>query len=207
MNSVNCSPNSSAPPPRPLAPIRAEPPQQPHRSNIAQVSILHHHHHTHNSKQTHHSAMPFLRPSSSALRASRCLANTSHSALPSSSKAMTPAAAAMFWSSSRAQAADHAHDAHEDQYDPPSGWLWGVKPGEKYQKEGWEGVWVWGFFGSLGLGVVAYAFKPDTSYVLFCFVYSVFATWWEGGGGDDGLVDIGMGNVGWGYELWLTRRF
>lgn len=24
---------------------------------------------------------------------------------------------------------------------------------------------MWGFFGSLGLGVVAYAFKPDTSYV------------------------------------------
>jgi len=58
------------------------------------------------------------------------------------------------------KAADHAH---EDHYDPPSGWLFGVKPGEKPEKEGWETVWVWGFFGSLGLGVVAYAFKPDTS--------------------------------------------
>lgn len=65
-----------------------------------------------------------------------------------------------FSSSGAKRAADHAH---EDHYDPPSGWLWGLKPGEKAEKEGWETVWVWGFFGSLGLGVVAYAFKPDTS--------------------------------------------
>jgi len=49
--------------------------------------------------------------------------------------------------------------------DPPTGWLFGVKPGEQYQKEGWEGVWYWGFFGSLAFAVVAYAFKPDTRYV------------------------------------------
>ncbi|RDW66219.1 hypothetical protein BP5796_08022 [Coleophoma crateriformis] len=61
---------------------------------------------------------------------------------------------------SRLAAADHAH---EDHYDPPSGWLFGVKPGEKAEKEGWEGIWVYGFFGSLGLAAVAYAFKPDTS--------------------------------------------
>jgi hypothetical protein len=65
-----------------------------------------------------------------------------------------------FSNSKERKAADHAH---EDHYDPPSGWLFGVKPGEKPEKEGWETVWVWGFFGSLGLGVVAYAFKPDTS--------------------------------------------
>ena len=65
-----------------------------------------------------------------------------------------------FSQSNQRQAADHAH---EDHYDPPSGWLFGVKPGEKPEKEGWENVWIWGFFGSLGLGVVAYAFKPDTS--------------------------------------------
>ncbi len=53
--------------------------------------------------------------------------------------------------------------AHEDHYDPPSGWLWGVPPGEKYKKEGWENMWIYGFFGSLGLAVVAYAYKPDTS--------------------------------------------
>jgi hypothetical protein len=110
--------------------------------------------------------MPLLRPSSSALRASRCLIpnNTTQTAV-----AIPSRAAATFSSSARSAAADHAshdgHDAHEDHYDPPTGWLWGIKPGEKYQKEGWEGIWVWGFFGSLGLGVVAYAFKPDTSYV------------------------------------------
>ena len=65
-----------------------------------------------------------------------------------------------FSQSTGRKAADHAHEEH---YDPPSGWLFGVKPGEKAEKEGWETVWVWGFFGSLGLGVVAYAFKPDTS--------------------------------------------
>jgi hypothetical protein len=65
-----------------------------------------------------------------------------------------------FSQSTETKAADHAH---EDHYDPPSGWLFGVKPGEKAEKEGWETVWIWGFFGSLGLGVVAYAFKPDTS--------------------------------------------
>ncbi|CAL3968915.1 unnamed protein product [Diplocarpon coronariae] len=59
-------------------------------------------------------------------------------------------------------AADADH-AHEDHFDPPSGWLFGVKPGEKAEKEGWEGIWVYGFFGSLGLAAVAYAFKPDTS--------------------------------------------
>ncbi|OCK90292.1 uncharacterized protein K441DRAFT_473103, partial [Cenococcum geophilum 1.58] len=53
--------------------------------------------------------------------------------------------------------------SHEDHYDPPSGWLWGVPPGQKYQKEGWENIWFWGFCGSLGLGVIAYAYKPDTS--------------------------------------------
>jgi hypothetical protein len=62
--------------------------------------------------------------------------------------------------SSRA-AADHG--AHEDHYDPPSGWLWGIKPGEKPEKEGWENIYIYGMFGSLGLAAVAYAFKPDTS--------------------------------------------
>ena len=53
--------------------------------------------------------------------------------------------------------------SHESHYDPPSGWLFGVPPGQKYQKEGWENTWVYGFWGSLVLGVVAYAYKPDTS--------------------------------------------
>lgn len=54
--------------------------------------------------------------------------------------------------------------AHGDHYDPPSGWLFGVQPG-KYQQEGWEKVWFWGFFGSLGMAGLAYCYKPDTRYV------------------------------------------
>ncbi|KAL9030125.1 MAG: hypothetical protein Q9196_001716 [Gyalolechia fulgens] len=53
-------------------------------------------------------------------------------------------------------------DTHSH-YDPPSGWLWGIPPGEKREKEGWENVWIYGFFGGLLMGVVAYAYKPDTS--------------------------------------------
>ncbi|KAH7068978.1 ESSS subunit of NADH:ubiquinone oxidoreductase-domain-containing protein [Paraphoma chrysanthemicola] len=52
---------------------------------------------------------------------------------------------------------------HESHYDPPNGWLFGVKPGEKYEKEGWEGAMYWGFCGAMAFGIVAYAFKPDTS--------------------------------------------
>lgn len=53
--------------------------------------------------------------------------------------------------------------SHGPQYDPPSGWLFGVKPGEKYQKEGWETPFFYGFCGSLVLAAIAYGFKPDTS--------------------------------------------
>ena len=49
------------------------------------------------------------------------------------------------------------------QYDPPTGWLWGVRPGEKYQNEGWEGLFFYGFWGSLIVFAIAYAWKPDTS--------------------------------------------
>lgn len=52
--------------------------------------------------------------------------------------------------------------AHEDPYEPTGGWLFGVKPGEKYESEGWENVWYYGFFGSLLFGVVGYCYKPDT---------------------------------------------
>ena len=55
------------------------------------------------------------------------------------------------------------HDGHGSHYDPPGGWLWGIRPGEKYEKEGWENLFFYGFYGSIGLAVVAYAFKPDTS--------------------------------------------
>ncbi|KAK4454094.1 ESSS subunit of NADH:ubiquinone oxidoreductase [Podospora aff. communis PSN243] len=49
------------------------------------------------------------------------------------------------------------------QYDPPTGWLFGVRPGEKYEKEGWENIFFYGFYGSFAVFAVAYAFKPDTS--------------------------------------------
>jgi hypothetical protein len=58
-----------------------------------------------------------------------------------------------------------SRSGHGSSYDPPSGWLFGVKPGEKYEKEGWEGAMYWGFCGAMAFGVVAYAFKPDTRYV------------------------------------------
>lgn len=65
-----------------------------------------------------------------------------------------------FSTRSNLRAADHG-----DHYDPPTGYLFGVKPGQKYVKEGWEGIWYYGFVGSLLVAGVAYIFKPDTSYV------------------------------------------
>ncbi|CEJ91701.1 Putative NADH:ubiquinone oxidoreductase 11.6kD subunit [[Torrubiella] hemipterigena] len=48
------------------------------------------------------------------------------------------------------------------QFEPPSGWLWGIKPGEKPEPEGWE--WpMYLFCGSLLVATAAIAFKPDTS--------------------------------------------
>lgn len=52
---------------------------------------------------------------------------------------------------------------HGPEYDEPGGWLFGIPPDQKYQKEGWENTWHYGFWGSLILGVIAYAYKPDTS--------------------------------------------
>ncbi|KAK0742477.1 ESSS subunit of NADH:ubiquinone oxidoreductase, partial [Apiosordaria backusii] len=45
----------------------------------------------------------------------------------------------------------------------PTGWLFGVKPGEKYVNEGWENLYFYGFLGSFVVFGVAYAWKPDTS--------------------------------------------
>lgn len=64
---------------------------------------------------------------------------------------------------SKTAAVKGAAAGHEDHYDSPSGWLWGVKPGEKAEEEGWEKLMYWGFGGSMLFGVVGYAFKPDTS--------------------------------------------
>lgn len=53
-------------------------------------------------------------------------------------------------------------ESHGDHYNPPGGWLFGVKHGEKYENEGWEKVFYWGFFGSMAFGVIGYCYKPDT---------------------------------------------
>jgi hypothetical protein len=67
----------------------------------------------------------------------------------------------------------------ESHYDAPGGWLFGVKPGEKYEKEGWENVTYYGFVGSIIFGVVAYAFKPDTRYVEIVSVGRArMVAWW-----------------------------
>lgn len=60
-------------------------------------------------------------------------------------------------------------------YDPPSGWLFGVPPGEKHKKEGWETISYIGIVGGLVAATVAYAYKPDTSYVfLFLRSFTLF---------------------------------
>ena len=67
-----------------------------------------------------------------------------------------------------------ASGAEGNHFDPPSGNLFGVAPGEQYKKEGWEGIWVWGFFGSLLVAAVAYGFKGDTAYVPCIFTLHRF---------------------------------
>ncbi|PWI68980.1 hypothetical protein PCL_01365 [Purpureocillium lilacinum] len=63
--------------------------------------------------------------------------------------------------SARRQGGGHGS---ESQFDPPTGWLWGIKPGEKAETEGWE--WpMYLFCGSLLATGIALAFKPDTTYV------------------------------------------
>jgi len=103
--------------------------------------------------------MPVPRPSV-ALRAANTL--TSAPAKPSTSRTVIVGGLkpSREFSSTQSKKGEHAQESH---YDPPTGWLWGVKPGEKVEKEGWENVFFYGFFGSLGLATVAYAFKPDTS--------------------------------------------
>ncbi|KAI1327446.1 ESSS subunit of NADH:ubiquinone oxidoreductase-domain-containing protein [Xylariaceae sp. FL0255] len=81
----------------------------------------------------------------------------------SSASSTTSASATVARRQFAASARVQGGGAHGPQYDPPTGWLFGVKPGEKYQKEGWEGIFFYGFCGSILLTAVAYGFKPDTS--------------------------------------------
>ncbi|KAI1274644.1 ESSS subunit of NADH:ubiquinone oxidoreductase-domain-containing protein [Xylaria sp. FL0933] len=94
----------------------------------------------------------------SAVRATNAVRAT-RAALQQSKSTTTaaPSTRHQFTASARTSA------SHGPQYDPPTGWLFGVKPGEKYQKEGWETPFFYGFCGSLLLAGVAYGFKPDTS--------------------------------------------
>ncbi len=93
--------------------------------------------------------MPLIRPSS-ALRAARTI--------EARAAQRTTAPARPFTSTSR-----RAASSHESQYDEPTGWLFGVKPGEKYKPEGWENIFFWGFCGSLIVTACLLPFKPDTS--------------------------------------------
>ncbi len=95
--------------------------------------------------------MPPICPSG-AVRAARTSLRTPKQTLP----APSPASRRPFASTPRRA------DSHESPYDAPGGWLWGVKPGEKYQNEGWERPMFWGFGGSLVLTAIALQFKPDT---------------------------------------------
>ncbi|KAH7104581.1 ESSS subunit of NADH:ubiquinone oxidoreductase-domain-containing protein [Auriculariales sp. MPI-PUGE-AT-0066] len=51
-------------------------------------------------------------------------------------------------------------------YNEPTGYLFGEKPpppGQKRKREGWETIYYWGMFGSLGTAAVLLYIKPDTS--------------------------------------------
>lgn len=99
------------------------------------------------------------------LRASRLITNSRArlQIIPSPPTTTSSFARRSLSSTAARSAGDHAH---EDHYDPPGGWLFGVKPGEKYEKEGWENVWFYGFYGSILFGVVGYCYKPDTRYAI-----------------------------------------
>ncbi|KAI9827535.1 MAG: hypothetical protein M1832_004885 [Thelocarpon impressellum] len=76
---------------------------------------------------------------------------------PTLSSLRNPSSARVLLSTTPSLASGDSH------YDAPTGNLFNVPPGETYKKEGWETVWVWGFFGSLGLAAAAYVFKPNTA--------------------------------------------
>ena len=99
--------------------------------------------------------MPVVRPSSSAVRATaRAIQQHTTQQLATAS---CRRGQRQFSATARTPA------SHGPQYDPPTGWLFGVKPGEKYQKEGWENPFFYGFCGSIVIAGIAYGFKPDTS--------------------------------------------
>ncbi|KAK3811979.1 MAG: Ndufb11, NADH dehydrogenase 1 beta subcomplex subunit [Benniella sp.] len=51
-------------------------------------------------------------------------------------------------------------------YNLPTGYLFGEKPlapGAKRVKEDWEGMYIWGFMGSMAVGTAFLYYKPDTN--------------------------------------------
>ena len=95
----------------------------------------------------------------SAPRALRSLARPASTLLRAAplARASTPIAARGFSQSLAKRGGGGGHH-----YDAPSGWLFGVKPGEKYEKEGWENVTFYVFIPMMVIFVGVYAFKPDT---------------------------------------------
>lgn len=62
-----------------------------------------------------------------------------------------------------ADAAHHdSHGSHDSHYDPPGGWLWGIRPGEKAEREGWE-IPFYVMCAGYIVAIVAYSMKEDTS--------------------------------------------
>merc|ERR1712000_323738 len=70
---------------------------------------------------TNRHTMALLRHAAAPLRSVRCLRTT-------------PSTARSFSLTTRRQGGGGGQ-----QFDPPTGWLWGVKPGEKPEPEGWNG--------------------------------------------------------------------
>ena len=93
--------------------------------------------------------MPLPKPTTRFPRLSRpCLSSTT-------ATTTTPAGA-------RSLSATPARYSGHVEQDPPTGWLWGIPPGQKYKNEGWEHLAYWGIGGTFLLTSIAYAFKPDT---------------------------------------------
>ncbi|PVU92482.1 hypothetical protein BB561_003780 [Smittium simulii] len=51
---------------------------------------------------------------------------------------------------------------HGPELQEPTGYLFNRKPGEKYEKEGWENLWYYGFYGAMLYAGIGLYFKPDT---------------------------------------------
>jgi len=79
----------------------------------------------------------------------RFLAESTHATAPASS------------GDHASEHAEHGH-GHESHYDPPGGWLWGERPGEKYEREGWE-IPFYVMCAGYVVAVIAYTMKEDTS--------------------------------------------